>query len=102
MRSWNLAFDKVLREFGISAKWLSCESGVSEYMISQFRKGHKDATTGTLSKLLICLPQDAQFKFFSLILGATLQLPPIEEQIENLSKESKKKLVMSLVEQIAV
>lgn len=104
MGSWNSAFDEVIREFGISAKWLSNESGISEYMISQFRKGHKDATTGTLNKLLAPLPQEARERFFALLLGADLppaQLPPIEKQIENLSKESKKRLVMSLVEFLA-
>ncbi len=104
MITWNQAFDEVLREFKVQAKWLSQVSGVSEYTISQFRKGHKEATTGTLNKLLAPLPQDARERFFFLLLGyspSAVQVPPLEKQIENLSKESKKKLVMVIVESLA-
>jgi hypothetical protein len=111
MITWNQAFDQVLREFDVQAKWLSQVSGVSEYTISQFRKSRKDATTGTLRRLLAPLPEEAREKFFSLLLGASLSpasLPTFEEQleklskeqIEELSKESKKKLVMAIFDSL--
>ena len=101
---WNHALDKTLRMYGISAKWLSSESKVSENMISQFRKGRKDATTETLDKLLQPLPFEAKEEFFSLVLGQQLppaKLPALEDQLQNLSREDKKKMIMSLVEAIA-
>ncbi len=107
MENWNSVFDKVLREFGISAKWLSHESGVSEYMISQFRKGHKDATTGTLRKLLAPLPQEARERFHSLVLGMellTTQPASLQEQLvlgKKLRREDRKKLIIELVESLA-
>ena len=103
MTTWNQAFDRVIREFNVQAKWLSQVSGVSEYTISQFRKGHKDATTGTLRRLLAPLPSEARQRFFSLLLGEQLSTPAsltIEEQIEGLSKESKKELVMKIVDSL--
>ena len=91
---WNHSLDKVIRDYGISAKWLSAESGISEVMISQFRKGHKDATTKTLSALLKPLPFEAQARFHSLILGESLPpaaTPTVEEQIQRLDRETQKK-----------
>ncbi len=98
---WNRAFDCVLKEFGISAKWLSERSGISQQSISKFRKGHSPMTTENLDALLQQLPFEAKQRFFSLLLGSSLpsiSLPPIEQQIERLSKESRKKLVMTIIE----
>ncbi|HBL14348.1 MAG TPA: hypothetical protein DD379_23765 [Cyanobacteria bacterium UBA11162] len=99
---WNEAFNQTLKDFGISAKWLSQESGISEVFISQFRKGRKDATTGVLAQLLEPLPLDAKKQFFGLLLG-TIPQPEylFEEVLESLPKEKKKKLAIQLVESIA-
>lgn len=101
---WNQSLDKVLRDFGVSAKWLSKQTGISETMISQFRKGHRDTTTNTLNKLLQPLPFEAKEKFFCLVLGGHLppaQCPTVEELIKDLPRERKKKLAIILVEAIA-
>ena len=59
-------------------------------------------TTDNLNALLLELPFEARERFFALILGASLSPvhAPIEAQIETLSKESKKKLVMTIVESL--
>ena len=101
---WNHALDKTLRDYGVSAKWLSTETGISETMISQFRKGRKDTTTDTLDRLLEPLPFDAKQMFFSLVLGRHLpsaQCPTLEDQLRDLSKKKKKETIMNLVEAIA-
>ena len=100
---WNHALDKILRDYGVSGKWLSKQTGISETMISQFRTGRRDTTTNTLNKLLQPLPFEAKEEFFSLLLGQQLppaKLPALEDQLQNLSKEDKKKMIMSLVEAI--
>jgi hypothetical protein len=99
---WNEAFNQTLKDYGISAKWLSQESGISEVFISQFRKGRKDATTGVLAQLLEPLPIEAKKRFFALLLGSLPQPEYLlEEVLESLPKEKKKKLAIQLVESIA-
>lgn len=101
---WNHALDKILRDYRVSAKWLSAQTGISETMISQFRKGRKDTTTTTLDRLLKPLPFEAKQQFFSLVLGGHLppaQCPTVEELIADLPREKKKKLAIILVEAIA-
>ena len=102
--NWNTAFDRTLKEFGISAKWLSERCGLSQQSISKFRNGHCPMTTDNLNALLSELPFDARERFFSLLLGSELppaQLPPIEAQIESLPAESKKKLVVCIFDSLA-
>jgi DNA-binding Xre family transcriptional regulator len=99
---WNTAFNKTLKQHGISAKWLADRSGLTEQTISKFRNG-RPMTTDNLNTLLLQLPYEARAYFFSLILGASLdttKLPPIEQQIANLSIQSKKQLVMEIVESL--
>ena len=100
MTSWNKAFDQVLREFNISAKQLAKESGVTEQTISQFRKGRNDATTRILNRLLESLPYDARERFFSLLLrNPVLPAKPttIAEQVKELPRGDRKKLIVELV-----
>lgn len=100
---WNTAFDLTLKEFGISAKKLSERSGISQQSISKFRKGHCPMTTDNLNTLLQELPVEAKQRFFSFLLGESLlstHVPTIEEQLDKLSKHSKKELVKHLVESL--
>jgi transcriptional regulator with XRE-family HTH domain len=101
--SWNIAFDRTLKEFGISAKWLAERSGITPQSISRFRKGHGPMTTDNLNLLLSHLPYEARAYFFSNILGSSLdttQLPPLSEQIAKLSVQSKKELVIEIVDSL--
>ncbi len=100
--NWNQAFDITLKEFGISAKLLSEQSGISQQSISKFRNGRCPMTTDNLNSLLLELPFEARKRFFSLLVGASLSPInlTIEEQVKNLSKDSKKNLVMIIVESL--
>jgi hypothetical protein len=79
------SFDKTLNKFGISAAWLSRESGVSQQVISRFRNG-KELQTDTLEKLLKPLPLEVKQYFFSQLLGQQFSLNA-DLLIENLEDE---------------
>jgi len=83
---WNKAFDKTLRTYGVSAKWLSEQTGLSQQTISYFRKGRQPMTTENLGKLLMKLSTEAREYYFSLVLGASVpkRSPSFEEEIEEL------------------
>ena len=63
----DIAFDKSLKKFKLSAAWLSRQSSVSEKIISQFRNGHQRIYTETLEKLVEALPIEAKLYFFDLL-----------------------------------
>ncbi len=69
------AIDRTLDTYSISAKWLSEQSGVSQQMISQFRKGKQRVYSDSLEVIITALPFDAKQYLFSLLLGE--QLPSI-------------------------
>lgn len=69
------AIDRTLDTYSISAKWLSEQSGVSQQMISQFRKGKQRVYSDSLEAIITALPFDAKQYLFSLLLGE--QLPSI-------------------------
>jgi len=83
---WNKAFDKTLRTYGVSAKWLSEQTGLSQQTISYFRKGRQPMTTENLGKLLMKLSTEAREYYFSLVLGASVPKRSLsfEEEIEEL------------------
>lgn len=87
---WNQAFDQTLKTYGVSAKWLSERTGLSQQTISYFRKGRQPMTTENLDKLLMELPADAREYYFSLVLGAEVSMRALsfEEQIEFLIDEA--------------
>lgn len=84
------SFDRTLDKFGISAVWLSRESGVGQQMISRFRNG-KEVQTDTLEKLLKPLPLEVKHYFFSQLLGDQLKAD-VRSLIENLEDEDLLKL----------
>ena len=64
MVNFSEALDKALERYGISAKWLSEQSGVSQQMISQFRNGKQRIYSDSLKKLLTALPKEVKDYFF--------------------------------------
>ncbi len=58
--NFSQALDKTLDEFDISAKWLSEKTGVSQQMISGFRRGNQRIYSDSLEKILAGLPTDAR------------------------------------------
>ena len=57
------AFDKTLKNFGINARRLSEQSGVSEKMISLFRNERQRIYSDSFEKLLDALPLEARLYF---------------------------------------
>jgi transcriptional regulator with XRE-family HTH domain len=80
----NKIFDQALKRHGISGKWLSQESGVSEATISKFRKGRCSITVEVEDKLIACLPYEVRKDYFSEILGGACseRLPDLKQVIE--------------------
>ena len=78
------AFDRTLNHFGISGKWLSEKSGVSQQMISGFRRNQQRIYSDSLEKLIQSLPIEAQQYFFESLLGMSLvaQPPDLEQVVE--------------------
>ncbi|NET57578.1 MAG: hypothetical protein F6K47_15865 [Symploca sp. SIO2E6] len=105
---WGKAFDKTLREYKISARWLSEQisqrgKSFSQQSISTFRNSKGPVTTDSLSLLLGELPIDAVLYFFSLVIGESFstQAPEVEELAMLLPKERKRKLAIALVNAVA-
>lgn len=63
------ALDATLDEYGISGKWLSEKSGVSQQMISGFRKGNQRVYSDSLEKIVATLPIEAKQFFFNRLAG---------------------------------
>jgi transcriptional regulator with XRE-family HTH domain len=63
------ALDKTLDHYGISAKWLSEQSGVSMQMISQFRRGKQRVYSDSLEAMIAALPLEVRCHFYSLMNG---------------------------------
>lgn len=63
------ALDRSLNDYGISAKWLSEQSGVSMQMISQFRRGKQRVYSDSLEAIIAALPLEARCHFYSLMNG---------------------------------
>ena len=63
------ALDKTLEHYGISAKWLSEQSGVSMQMISQFRRGKQRVYSDSLEAMIGALPLEVRCHFYSLMMG---------------------------------
>lgn len=77
------AFDDTLDHFGISGKWLSEQSGVSQQMISGFRKGHQRVYSDSLEKMIRTLPIEVQQHFYAQLGSSTLSLETIIGAMDN-------------------
>ena len=63
------ALDQTLEHYGISAKWLSEQSGVSMQMISQFRRGKQRVYSDSLEAMIAALPLEVRCHFYGLMNG---------------------------------
>ena len=70
--NFSKALDVTLDKFGITGKWLSSESGVSEQMISGFRNGKQRVWSDSLDRIFLALPEEAKQYFLSLLLGSSV------------------------------
>lgn len=86
-------FDEMFNRFRLSAKELGEVSGVSEVMISRFRKGKTDLTSKKLISLLNHVPQDARDWYVSQLLGAKPE-GSLRTLVENASAKEKAELLI--------
>lgn len=95
---WNKGFDRMMNDYGISAKWLSEKSGISEVTISRFRKGKQPVTTETLNSLLSPLPREAQEYFFQAVVGSFVSKAPmeIEEIVRKMDADTLSQLLFAI------
>ena len=68
------ALNQTLKEYGISANWLSEKSGVSIQMISNYRRGKQRVYSDSLEAMIEALPAEMQRHLFSLVSGSNFGL----------------------------
>jgi len=76
------ALDRTLEAYGISAKWLSEQSGVSMQMISQFRRGKQRVYSDSLEAMIAALPLEVRCHFYSLMSGNN-SIPTVSSMSES-------------------
>lgn len=88
------ALDKTLEDYGISAKWLSEQSGVSMQMISQFRRGKQRVYSDSLEAMIGALPSEVRHHFYSLMNGDRITTVSLlnEAELADLMDETAKVL----------
>lgn len=88
------ALDKSLEDYGISAKWLSEQSGVSMQMISQFRRGKQRVYSDSLEAMIGALPSEVRHHFYSLMNGDRITTVSLlnEAELADLMDETAKVL----------
>ncbi len=104
----DIAFDKSLKKFKLSAAWLSRQSSVSEKIISQFRNGHQRIYTETLEKLVEALPIEAKLYFFGLLAEENIEAKLTESLrdknidwnllISNANPQDMEKILLAMAE----
>lgn len=68
------ALDQTLNDYGISAKWLSEQSGVSMQMISGYRRGKQRVYSDSLEAMIEALPFEVRRHLFALVSNSDLGL----------------------------
>ncbi|MEA5595720.1 helix-turn-helix transcriptional regulator [Rivularia sp. UHCC 0363] len=91
--NFNQAFDSTLKDFGVSAKRLAEQSGVTPQSISEFRREKKSIQTDSLEKLLEFLPVEAKVHFFNLFLGEKILL---EHLIAKMDRDQMSDIMMAI------
>jgi transcriptional regulator with XRE-family HTH domain len=91
-RAHQKLFDEMMKHFNISAKQLAEAAGISEVMLSNFRRGKADLGMSKFLDVFAVVPDDAKEWYVSHVLGIKptaslrsmiVQAPP-EEQVEAL------------------
>ncbi|BDA71512.1 hypothetical protein CAL7716_056780 [Calothrix sp. PCC 7716] len=85
-------FDEMLTRFNISAKDLAHTAGISEVMLSRFRRGKADLGMSKFLPIISAVPEEAKNWYVSQLLGTHpkasfrtwIESAPIEERAEAL------------------
>ena len=87
------ALNQTLEDYGISAKWLSEKSSVSEEMISRYRRGKQRVYSDSLEAMIEALPAEMQRHLFGLVSGSNFGLREAIAQADNQQLEEAFRLV---------
>ncbi len=100
--NFSKALDQTLKHFGITGKSISAESGVSQQMISNFRRGQQRIYTDSLEKILSALPVEAQKYFYQLLVGQILQpcSPSVLDSLSQMDPVELAKLLNAIADQL--
>jgi transcriptional regulator with XRE-family HTH domain len=97
------ALDCTLEEHGITAKWLSERSGVSQQMISGFRKGNQRVYSDSLEKIVATLPIEAKHYFFTQLAGSNQLIgssPSPTAIVKQMNKTQLAELLVAVADEI--
>jgi len=83
MINFSKALDKTLNYFDLTGKWLSEQSGVSQQMISCFRKGNQRVYSDSLERMIAALPPEPRNYFFAELSGAAVQIEGLVDQMDD-------------------
>lgn len=95
--NFNKAFDATLKNFGINAKQLAEQSGITPQSISEFRRGKKTIQTDSLEKLLGCLSFEAKVYYFSLLLSEKISA---EHLVAGMNNDEMSDVMMAIANKL--
>ena len=90
------ALDKTLDDYGIAAKWLSEQSGVSMQMISNYRNGKQRVYSDSLEAMISALPTQARRYLYGLV-SKDFGAPTLELLINLASDEELETAILQIV-----
>jgi len=93
------ALDKTLDDYGIAAKWLSEQSGVSMQMISNYRHGKQRVYSDSLESMISALPTQARRYLYGLVSNDRSALT-LELLIDAASEEELETAMLQIVRRI--
>ncbi|MBW4600507.1 MAG: XRE family transcriptional regulator [Calothrix sp. FI2-JRJ7] len=93
-------FDEMLTRFNISAKDLARTAGISEVMLSRFRRGKADLGMSKFLAILTAVPEEAKNWYVSQLLG-TKPKASLRTWIESAPMEERAEALCVLAEAIA-
>ncbi len=67
-RAHQMLFDEMMKEFNISAKELALDAGISEVMLSNFRRGKADLSMAKFLDVFAVIPDEAKEWYFDRVL----------------------------------
>lgn len=87
------ALDQTLENYGISAKWLSEKSGVSEQMISGYRRGKQRVYSNSLESMIEALPSEIRRHLFAMVSNSNLGLKEAIEAADDQQLEEAFRMI---------
>jgi hypothetical protein len=87
------ALNQTLEECGVSARWLSEKSGVSEQMVSNYRRGKQRVYSDSLEAMIAALPKETQRYLFGLVSGSNLGLKEMIDSADDRQLEEAFRLI---------